>query len=212
MRLSFDSHATRMNRDYARLISLIKSVTVLRHHNRQQDEKGRYVAEIDDYALVYDLVAKMFETSVTKVSDKMRAIIEAVATLKADGVSPVSVTRVAGSLGIQKQAVSATINTALKEKWLINNDPRKGRSFDLEVGEALPQSLGLPHPDELREDDGETPGHEELTPLSPELSDLELNLLLQGIYPESPDSDREGPERDGREPGSSRNPSRSEMF
>ena len=45
-------------RDYARLISMIKSVAVLRHRNREQDDNGRLIAEIEDYALVHELVGQ----------------------------------------------------------------------------------------------------------------------------------------------------------
>ena len=144
-------NASRIMRDYARLTSMIKAVAVLRHRDRGRDEKGYLIAEIDDYALVYDLVGKMYETSVTSVSDKIRAIFRAVGELRHEKVSPVSETKVAVRLGCSKQAITSAVNTALKQRWLVNEDPRKGHPFDLALGESLPKAVGLPDPADLQE-------------------------------------------------------------
>ncbi len=153
-------NASRINRDYARLISLIKSVAVLRHQDREKYDDGRLIAEIEDYALVHDLVGQMYETSVTKVSDKIRNVIGAVAELKFANASPVSVTKVAKHLGVSKQAITQAVNTALKQGWLVNHDTKKGSSFDLDLGEPLPEALGLPDPESLGEEPGAPQGGE----------------------------------------------------
>ena len=119
-------NASRINRDYARLISLIKSVAVLRHQDREKDDNGRLIAEIEDYALVHDLVGQMYETSVTKVSDKIRNILRAVEELKRENVTPVSETKVAKRLGVSKQAITQAVKTALKQGWLVNHETKQG--------------------------------------------------------------------------------------
>ena len=146
-------HASRINRDFARLLSLVKSVAVLRHQHRERDEKDRIVAKIADYAVVYHLVNEMFETSVNKVSDTIRQVVRAVAALKGARITPISVTAVGNHLGTTKQAVHYSIKTALSEGWLVNIESRKGHPFNLDIGEPLPGSIGLPPPKEL-EDDG----------------------------------------------------------
>ena len=44
--------APRILRDFQRLLSLIKSVTIIRHHQRQTDAKGRLAATLDDYVII----------------------------------------------------------------------------------------------------------------------------------------------------------------
>lgn len=46
-------------------------MAVLRHQYRERDDNGRIIAEIDDYVLSHELVVQMYETSVTRVSDKL---------------------------------------------------------------------------------------------------------------------------------------------
>jgi hypothetical protein len=147
-------NASRILRDYARLTSLIKAVAVLRHRNRQRDETGRLIAEIEDYALVHELVGQMYETSVTSVSDKIRNVIKAVGELKNANVTPLSETKVAAHLGVSKQAITRAVQTALKQGWLLNHETKLGYPHDLDVGEPLPQALGLPDPESLREEPG----------------------------------------------------------
>jgi hypothetical protein len=143
-------NASRINRDYARLISMIKSVAVLRHQDREKDDNGRLIAEVEDYAMVHELVGKMYETSVTSVSDKIRNAIRAVGELRKANVTPLTETKVAERLGISKQAISRPVKTAMKQGWLVNHEVKRGYPFDLDVGEPLPEALGLPDPKSLR--------------------------------------------------------------
>jgi hypothetical protein len=147
--------ASRINRDFSRLNSFIKAVAVLRHRNRQRDEQGRIIAEIEDYALVHELVGKMYETSINNVSDKIRNVIRAVGELRSAHVSPVSETKVAKHLGCAKQAITQAVKTALTQGWIVNHETKQGHPYDLEVGEPLPEALGLPDPESLEEDPGE---------------------------------------------------------
>jgi biotin operon repressor len=133
---------------------LIKAVAVLRHRNRQRDETGRLIAEIEDYALVHELVGQMYETSVTRVSDKIRRVIRALGELRNANVTPLSATKAAAHLGVSKQAITQAIKTALKQGWIVNHETKRGYPHDLDVGEPLPQALGLPDPESLREEPG----------------------------------------------------------
>lgn len=69
----------RINRDFARLLSLVKAVAVMRHPQRKRNDGGRLVAQIEDYATVFDLVGQMYEATVTGASDKIRQVVKAVA-------------------------------------------------------------------------------------------------------------------------------------
>ena len=148
-------HASRINRDFARLLSLTKVVAVLRHHQREVDNQQRIIATLDDYALVYSLVNKVYETSVTKVSDTVRGVIAAVGELKQRGTSPISQSEVARHLDTSRQSVNHPVRVALSQGWLVNAEPKKGYPANLDLGEPLPEALGLPTLAELVAEEAE---------------------------------------------------------
>ena len=140
--------APRVLRDFARLLSLIKAVAVLRHRHRDRDACGRLVATVEDYATVYRLVADVYEASVTGAGDKIRETVAAVAGLleRHEG-EPVTVAAVADALGVNKGSASRRVGAALRGGWLVNREQRKGRRADLDLGDALPDKAGLPEPE-----------------------------------------------------------------
>jgi energy-coupling factor transporter ATP-binding protein EcfA2 len=140
--------APRITRDWARLIALIKTVTVLRQRHRRR-QNGRLVATLDDYRAVYGLVQDMYAASATGASAAMRETVEAVARLSAGGAGPVSVTALAAELAISKNAASARVRAAIRAGWLVNSEQRKGFPAQLALGEALPEPAGLPPPEDL---------------------------------------------------------------
>ena len=152
--------APRMLRDFSRVLSLVKGCAILRHRHRQLDGKGRLIATIDDYRTIYELVREMYQATVTGASERVKAVIGAVVEL---GGCNITVTGIALHLKIPKMAVTRAVRIALKNGWLINSEFRKGFPFKLEVGEALPDESGLPHPDTIKcntvtpETDGDTP-------------------------------------------------------
>ena len=142
--------APRITRDYARLLSLTKSVTVLRHRHRKRDDKGRLVAYIDDYRKVYELVGDMYAGSVTGASRKVRDVVEAVKKLRNSGQDKITVTMIGQHVGINKMAASRRVNSALKGGWLVDNlADKKQQVKNLDVGEPMPPAEGLPSPEEL---------------------------------------------------------------
>lgn len=146
--------ASRVSRDYARLLSLVKSVAVLRHTKRKRDGKGRLVAEMADYVTVRELVNEMYTESVSGTSQRIREVVSAVEELSArrdrgEFTGPISYARVAAMLGINKMAVSRRARAALRSGWLVNAEVRKGHPADLGMGEAMPVEEGLPRVEEL---------------------------------------------------------------
>ena len=138
----------RVVRDYARLLSLVKSAAVVRHTWRARDEAGRVVATLDDYATVHALVADVYRASSTGAGTKVRAVVEAVAEIRASRPHA-TVTQVQQRLSLSKSAASRHVTAALKAGWLTNDESRKGYPSRLKVGEALPPEAGLPSPDAL---------------------------------------------------------------
>ena len=141
--------APRINRDFSRLLSLIKSAALLRHQGRPRNQKGRLVAALEDYVTVYDLVGEMYEAAVTGASRAVRATVEGVRSLKDCGTTRVTVSELARHLGVSTMAVSRSARTATRHGWLVNTETRKGHHADLAIGEPLPARTGLPSPDEV---------------------------------------------------------------
>jgi hypothetical protein len=139
----------RIQRDFSRLLSLIKTVAVLRHQHRQRDNTGRLIATLDDYRIIYELVGDMYEATATGASRQVRAVVEAVTLLKSGLGDAITVTRVANHLEINKMAASRRIKTAVANGWLVNGESRRGYPADLDFGEPMPAATGLPHPDAL---------------------------------------------------------------
>jgi hypothetical protein len=146
--------APRITRDFSRLLSLIKAVAVLRHRSRSRDAKGRLVATVEDYAKVYELAKDMYAASLSGAEQGVCDVVKAVAKI---GLK-VTKTEVASYLDISKPAAGRRIAIALREGWLVNAEHRKGYPAKLEIGEPLPDTPGLPHPDKFREGNGVTGG------------------------------------------------------
>jgi hypothetical protein len=173
--------ATRVLRDFSRLLSLIKVVTILRHELRQRDEDGRWLAKVADYAAIYDLINEMYEVTITRAPKALHRVVQAVQELKDARMFPVMITTVAKHLGVSKQAVSRCVAVALKEGWLVNLETRKGYPFNLDIGEPLPEGCGLPLPqllETLCEAEGEPQQEPETGASTPETQELTPQLTV----------------------------------
>lgn len=139
----------RATRDYKRLLSLTKSVAILRHAHRQRDDDGRLVATIEDYAVVFALVREIYEASTTGASRQVRDVVEAVVRHLDAGHLTMSQAEVMRMLCLSRAAASRRTSAALAGGWLVNDETVKGRPAKLRIGEPLPGSCGLPTPEEL---------------------------------------------------------------
>lgn len=135
--------APRTMRDFARLISLIKTVAILRHEHRKRDAKSRLVAQVEDYATVFELISPMYE-STTGVSEAIRGVVQAVGQL-GEGVCQADIAK---HLNISRSSASHRVRSALKSGWLINTAPREGQgqAMSLKIGDPLPERSVLPNP------------------------------------------------------------------
>lgn len=141
--------APRIMRDFARLTSLIKSAAIIRHRQRQRDKAGRVVAQIEDYATVFDLVGSMYEATLTGASKEIRATVQAVEEML-DRDESVTATTLATRLGVNRSTASRRVNTAIKRGWIVNRETKRGQPWDLQLGEPLPETQGLPSPEMLK--------------------------------------------------------------
>ena len=138
--------APRISRDYARLLSFIKSVTVIRQHCRQTDNEGRLVATLADYETVRGLVNDMYVDSSSGATSEIRKLVEAVRVLDAtrgDG-GRITNTKLASHLDIGIMQVSRQAKKALKLGWLVNREQQKYHPADYAPGEPMPEVEGLP--------------------------------------------------------------------
>jgi len=140
----------RVNRDFRRLLTLIKAVAVLRHEHRKRNAQGRLVAEPEDYAVVYELVGDVYRSSSTGAGDGVRAVVQAVHELRKKGWETITATMVAQHLGWTKMAASRRVGAALEGGWLTNCETRKGYPYHLGIGEPLPPETGLLPPEDLK--------------------------------------------------------------
>jgi len=138
--------APRILRDFARLMSLIKAVTLIHHYRRQLDSEGRIVAELVDYETVRELVNDMYVDSSTGATSDIRKLVEAVIILdqkRTDGERFTNTT-LAKHLNIGIMQVSRRAKRALKLGWLVNREQRKYHPADYAIGEPMPEVEGLP--------------------------------------------------------------------
>lgn len=135
--------APRILRDFARLLSLVKAVAILRHAHRQHDAQARLIAQVEDYATVFDLVGAMFETTLTGASEGVRQFVQAVKDLG----NGKSVTEIGKRLKIGKASASRRAKAAMLNGWLINEETVQGRPARLKLGEPMPERAGLPDPE-----------------------------------------------------------------
>lgn len=143
--------APRILRDFARLLSFIRAVAIVRHAHRGTDDAGRVVATVEDYATVRGLVNQIYSDSMGGGSRRIRETVGAVrALLEANPQRKITLTDIAARLGIAKMAASRRAHAAVKLGWLVNKETRKGYPAEFALGETMPAEEGLPTADALR--------------------------------------------------------------
>lgn len=137
--------AVRLRRDFGAVLNLVRAHAVLHQANREKDEEGRVVADLDDYAaireLVADLVAEGVEATVPKT---VRETVEAAKRLLEDSESePITTAAVAGELKLDKSAALRRVKTAIDRGHLKNLEDRRGRPARIILGEPIAGEVEL---------------------------------------------------------------------
>jgi hypothetical protein len=140
---------SRVLRDSARVRSFVSTVTVLRHARRRRTPDGRLIAEIEDYEAIFSLVSGLYENTVTGATPGLRRVVAAVEAIG----KPCNLQQVCNQMGSEtnRGSVSRWIKSALKQGWLINDDPFRKNGYALTLGEPIPATTSLPTPAALRE-------------------------------------------------------------
>lgn len=158
--------AVRLRRDFSLLLSLIRSNAILHQATREQDDKGRIIATMDDYAVAYELAGDLLAAGIeATVPETLRETVAAVAELTAtpsatllgrlkddQAAKTTSVTEVAKRLRLDKSAASRRVRVATDGGYLRNLEEKRGRPARITLGDPLPEDqVLLPSPDRLRE-------------------------------------------------------------
>ncbi len=162
--------AIRLRRDIPALLRLIEAHALLHRASRDQDEEGRIVASIEDYAVVRELLADLMAEGVgATISCTVRQTVEAVvAVIARKGDVPegrhaldlenldtlsASVIEVARYLDLDKSSASRRINRAVELEFLVNRETKRGLPARLVPGDPLPEDrVILPTPEDVDRD------------------------------------------------------------
>ena len=168
--------AVRLRRDFGALLALIRAHALLHQATRERGGKG-IVANLEDYAAVRDLVARLISEAVEKtVKPEVREIV---ATVAAHDKQHVTQGMLADELKLDKGTVSRRVRAALDGGYLVNQEERKGRPHKLVIGAPPPDDLEiLPT---LRAVEGELHGPRNTeSPLATGVSEGELHGCTVG--------------------------------
>ncbi len=143
--------AMRLRRDFRQLLILIEAHALLHRASRKTDTEGRIIAEIQDYAAIYDLLLDILSDGVgASIKPNVRETVGAVKALIDTGKARVSIQEIAKRLKLDKSPVSRRVREALDNGYLVNEETRKGRPAQIKLGEPLPDDTPiLPDPEEL---------------------------------------------------------------
>ncbi|HXW21496.1 MAG TPA: hypothetical protein VEK14_01150 [Rhodomicrobium sp.] len=136
--------AIRLRRDFKTILTLIRAHALLHQSNRQKNADGKLVAEVADYAAVYELVADLVaEGAEVSIKPEVRETVSAVAELLTSGRDEVKQADIKKALKLDKSAVSRRVTAALDAGFLRNLEERKGRPARLVLGDPVPAEIEL---------------------------------------------------------------------
>jgi hypothetical protein len=144
--------ATRLRRDYAALLSLVRTHALLHQAQRETDARGRIVATVDgDYAPIRELVGELIAEGVeASVSSTISSTVHAVLEIVEEGHEYVSPKTLVDKLKVGRSATYDRIRRSLASGFLVNQAGRDERGMRLVVGAPLPGAENfLPQPDEV---------------------------------------------------------------
>jgi hypothetical protein len=136
--------ALRLRRDFAMVLTLIRTHALLHRANRDVDERGRVVATLDDYSVVRDLVADLVSDGVeATVSSTVRETVNAVESRIIEGQAEVQITGLASFLGLDKATTLRRVRRAINLGYLRNLETGRGRPARLTLGEPMPDDAPI---------------------------------------------------------------------
>ena len=155
----------RLRRDFPTILKLVQTHAILHQAQRERDDQGRVIANLDDYGVVDELAADLIEEAVeASVPKAMRETVEAVRKLTSSlpaNRQYVSSQKLAEHLKLNKSSVSRRVTAAGTAKFIVNLEKRRGFPDCLVLGAPLPEEQSiLPAPDTLMPSGDISPGAE----------------------------------------------------
>jgi len=156
--------SVRFRRDFRLILNLIKTHAILHQENRESNDEGYIMAQLEDYTEIYNLVAEIISEGLgVMVPDTVRQTVDAVRlinegkcsltdeTYGLTDCSPSKLIEVAQQLGIDKSSASRRVNQAIKLGYLVNSETIKGKPMSLVIGDPLPEEQRvIPSPNDLK--------------------------------------------------------------
>jgi hypothetical protein len=149
---SMPAVAVRLRRDFRTVLNLIKSHALLHQVNREKGPGGEIIADFEDYAAVYEVMADMLAIGVgVSVSAATQEAVKAVEDILQGGEEEGTVVMVAKKLQLDKSTALRRVRAAIEAGFIKNLEDRKARPARLVIGDPLPDDPSiLPSPDELK--------------------------------------------------------------
>jgi hypothetical protein len=159
----------RVMRDFPKVLALIKAHALLHQCTRERNKDGHIVADICDYYVVHGLIKEPLAQGLhASVPPHIRELVEAV--VKQDR-KPISITELSSVLTKNPGVVSRYVQAAIKDGYLEDQNPGRGKKSMLIVGEReLPRGTVLPDPSELIEEFGKPSRSSSTKPLQEDQS------------------------------------------
>jgi hypothetical protein len=133
--------AVRLRRDWNAVRSLIRAHAMLHQLNRKRDERGRIIADTDDYTAVRSLVNDL-------IADAVGATVPASVQETVDVVGELEATRdyatvhdVASLLKIERPSAQRRLATARDSGYIVNTEDKRGKPARYVTGDPLPSEV-----------------------------------------------------------------------
>jgi hypothetical protein len=150
--------AVRLRRDFPAVMSLVQAHALLHQVSREQDQRGRIIATLDDYDAVRELVkGAMAEAAEQTVPKTVRATVEVVGAILASDErernSGVTIKEIAQNIGIDRSAAQRRVRESIERGFLATPDqPKRGKITRVCLGDPMPEDKPLlPTAEEIRE-------------------------------------------------------------
>lgn len=142
--------ALRLRRDFAQVLTLIRSHAIL-YQAQRETLNGEIIADMNDYIVVRDLMNDLISDEIdAAVSRTVRDTVEAVNLMVLEGQREVSIKAVAEKLKLDKSAAQRRVCAAISKGYLKNLEEKKGRPARIIIADAMPEDVAiLPEPELL---------------------------------------------------------------
>ena len=137
--------AVRLRRDFGALLNLIRTHAVLQQASRDRDAEGRIIADVEDYAVVRELVADLVSEGIeATVPDTVRETVEALKQLVEDEEGDsVSLGTLAQELDLDKSSASRRLREAMNRGYAKNLEDRRGKPGRYVLADPMPEDVEI---------------------------------------------------------------------